>query len=281
MGITTNISWTDRSWNPWQGCHRASAGCKHCYMFREKKMYGQEPEDVHLSTEHTFNQPKSNKWKDPAKVFVCSWSDFFIEEADMWRPAAWQMIKETPHLTYQILTKRASRILKNLPEDWGDGYPNVWLGVTTENQKTAEKRIPMLLRVPAAVRFLSVEPMLSPVTLWTPEIGEWPTEKPTYPIANVQEYDDWKYWMTRMRGINWVIIGAESGYNCGATELRRAMELDWARSLLNQCKHVGVPTFIKQVYLPTDKGPRLSKDPMEWPEDLRVREFPTAGPFGA
>src|SRR6266498_5551388 len=123
MGETTGIAWTQRTWNPWHGCHKVSAGCKNCYMFREKRQYGQDP-DVVVRSKTTFNAPL--KWKDSALVFTCSWSDWFIEEADPWRDEAWDVIRRTPHLTYQILTKRIERASSCLPKDWP--LKNVWLG---------------------------------------------------------------------------------------------------------------------------------------------------------
>jgi protein gp37 len=98
----------------------------------------------------------------PRFIFTCSWSDFFITEADKWRAEAWDIIRRTPEFTYLILTKRPDRIARCLPADWGDGYPNVWLGTSAENQKYADQRIPELLKVPAAKRFLSLEPLLGP-----------------------------------------------------------------------------------------------------------------------
>ena len=167
MGDQSAIEWTDATWNPWQGCHKVSAGCKHCYMFREKKQYGQNPAVVIRSKPHTFNMPL--RLKTVARVFTCSWSDFFIEEADEWRLEAWDIIAKTPHLTYQILTKRPERMLDHIPYKWAlgqePGWPNVWLGVSVEDQATADERIPLLLQTPAAVRWVSAEPLLGPVDL--------------------------------------------------------------------------------------------------------------------
>src|SRR5437016_4306599 len=137
MGETTAISWTEHSWNPWRGCERVSPGCAHCYIFAAQQRYGQDPSGV----------TRTKTWGDPLKwqrdterarrterVFTCSWSDFFIEAADRWRPEAWSLIRRTPNLTYQILTKRPENVAVRLPEDWGQGYANVWLGVSVENK---------------------------------------------------------------------------------------------------------------------------------------------------
>lgn len=225
MGENTNIAWATHSWNPWQGCHKVSAGCAHCYMFREKERYGQEPTDVHRSAPKTFDQPLrwlrkfTINWPDLIilphdRIFVCSWSDFFIVEADPWRDEAWRIIKACPTFTFQILTKRPERIAECLPADWGThGYPNVWLGVTTENQATADARIPLLLDVPARLRFVSAEPLLEPVWL-LPWLG---ADK-----------------------IGWVIAGCESGPG------RRPMDDDWTRRFVFECVVKQVPFFLKQ-----------------------------------
>ncbi len=167
MGENSAIEWTTHTWNPWQGCRKVSAGCAHCFMFREKRQYGQDPERIVRSQSATFRRPLY--WHEhrptPAYVFTCSWSDFFIEAADPWRSDAWDVIRQTPRLTYQILTKRPENIAARLPADWGAGWPNVWLGVTAENQQAADERIPVLLRTPAAIRFVSCEPLLSCINL--------------------------------------------------------------------------------------------------------------------
>lgn len=227
MGKNSAIEWTNHTWNPWQGCRKVSAGCKHCYMYREKKRWGQDPGTVVRSKPPTFNKPLS--WTESARVFVCSWSDFFIEEADSWRAEAWDIIGRTPHLTYQILTKRPENIADRLPADWGDGWPNVWLGVSAEDQQTANERIPLLLRVKSAVYFASLEPLLGSVNLHSAV---------------------WRYWADAFYGnsttssivglLDWVIVGGESGPDA------RPMHPNWARSLRDQCREAGVPFFFKQ-----------------------------------
>ena len=161
MGKSTGITWTDATWNPWQGCHPVSEGCANCYMYREKRQYGQDPTVVVRSSPSTFRAPA--RWKDPRIVFVCSWSDFFVEEADPWRAEAWDVMRRAPWHTYLLLTKRIERAAECLPPGWP--WPNVWLGVTAENQRRAEERVPQLLEIPAAGRFVSVEPLLGPVRM--------------------------------------------------------------------------------------------------------------------
>src|ERR1700678_4420763 len=101
MGAKSNIEWTEATWNPWHGCHKISAGCKNCYMFAEKKRYGQDP-DVVVRSKTTFHDPL--RWREPKLIFTCSWSDFMIEEADSWREEAYGIMRITPRHTYQVLT---------------------------------------------------------------------------------------------------------------------------------------------------------------------------------
>lgn len=225
MGKNSAIEWTDHTWNPWRGCHKISTGCKNCYMFREQKRYGRDPSIVVKAADGTFYAPL--RWKESAFVFTCSWSDFFIEEADPWRADAWDVIRQTPHLTYLVLTKRLENIAGRLPYDWP--LANVWLGESIENQITADERIPQLLQIPAAVRFVSAEPLLGPV--------------------NLTAQDDWLYckghfeairWKTCFCGLDWLIVGGESGPNA------RPMHSDWVRSLRDQCIAAGIPFFFKQ-----------------------------------
>ena len=140
-------------------------------------------------------------------IFTCSWSDFFVAEADEWRTKAWEIIRETPQHTYQILTKRPERIPEHLPSGWP--FSNVWLGVSVENPRFYW-RIERLKSVTVSVRFLSLEPLLSAM--------------PSLPLA----------------GISWVVVGGESGPGC------RPMEAEWVREIQSQCRAAGVAFFFKQ-----------------------------------
>lgn len=245
MGEASKIQWTNHTWNPWHGCQKVSAGCKFCYMYRDKERYKQDPTTV-LKSKSNFHQP--NKWKEPALVFTCSWSDWFIEDADPWREEAWAIIKANPHLTFQILTKRPERIAACLPDDWGEGYPNVWLGVSVENQAMAELRIPLLQEIPAAVRFLSVEPLIGAVNL-----------------------DDY------LQDIHWVIVGGESGNDTGKYRYRPC-DTGWIKDIMVDCAVHQVPIFVKQLgtYIAKNYGmkDRHGGNISEWPPYLQEREFP-------
>lgn len=261
MGKNTEIKWTDHTWNPWQGCKKVSPGCKNCYMFRDKKRWGQDGSNIHRSGNVTFFNPLS--WKEPAKVFTCSWSDFFLEEADLWRDDAWKIIKSTPHLTYQILTKRPENMIDRLPDDWP--LPNVWLGVTAENQEEAARRIPyLLMHEPgdAVVKFVSVEPMLEEIDLT--EIHATNDPAVSFNLLTGIPYD----WNTNnfdkdnsIKKIDWVICGGESGSNF------REMKKEWAWDLLQQTEIPGTPFFMKQM-----AGKRPKNIPI--PDVLKVKEFP-------
>lgn len=257
MGIETAINWTDATWNPWQGCTRVSAGCANCYMFTAKKRYGQDGGIVTRSAAKTFNMPlarrRGGEYRIPrgSKVFVCSWSDFFHPDADAWRDEAWQIIRQRPDLIFQILTKRPERICNNLPCDWGDSWPNVWLGVTVESD-LQRWRLPWLLNIPAAVHFVSVEPMLRPVSLiWN---------------YNGQQFDALRGRFgkgTTIGFLDWVICGAESGPRA------RKMELRWAGRLQDECHRSGTAFFMKQI---CENGRPIEFE--QFPPELQIREFP-------
>ena len=234
MGKDTAIQWCDSSWNPWYGCHKVSPGCAYCYMDRWAKRRGSDFDTVTRAKDATFYAPL--KWKEPKRIFTCSLSDFFIEEADGWRGEAFAIIDETPH-TYLILTKRIDRLLDPYVLPWiehGKFWPNVYLGVSVENQRQADERIPKLLQIPAAKRFVSIEPLLGPIDFNHIEHAE------------------------SGAALDWVIVGGESG----GPEYRRLVEAHrytnathwrpkstaykWVRSLRDQCQAAGIPYFFKQ-----------------------------------
>ena len=255
MAKNSGIEYVQASWNPWHGCHkiRPEDGCKNCYMFKDKKRFGQDPEEVVRSSNKTFYAPL--KWKDPRRIFVCSWSDFFICEADYWRPEAIDVMLRTPQHTYIIITKRYDRMTlwSQSCIDGPDVYlpENVIWGITAENHKWLEKGIKYLLQMPGK-KLLSIEPMLGCVDLNHP-------------------YDYWglpgeekilrkPYWAF----IDCIIFGAESGPS------RRPCDIEWIRNCVQQCEELNIPVFVKQIHI----NGKLSKNMDEWPEDLRVREWP-------
>lgn len=231
MSDTTGIAWTQKTWNPWHGCRKVSPGCANCYMFTEKRKYGQDPEDI-VKSKTKFRDPL--KWKEPSLVFTCSWSDWFIEEADDWRQEAYEVIIQTSH-TYQILTKRIDRLVR----DWSliptelHNDPRLWWGVSVENRKHGLPRIDALrAALPQTENtFLSIEPLLE-------NLG---------PI--------------NLDGIGWVIVGGESGFK------RRELDIAALESVVNQCAQRGVPCFVKQ------DSAFKSGQQGRIPPELFVREF--------
>jgi protein gp37 len=243
MSERTGIAWTQATWNPWYGCTKVSAGCDHCYMFREMRQYGRDPEVVTRS-KTKFAEPL--RWREPRRIFTCSWSDWFHKAADPWRDEAWAIIKATPQHTYQILTKRPGRIARHLPPDWGTGYPNVWLGTSIESQEQAF-RVGQLLQVHAAIHWLSCEPLIGPLTF-----DNEPDE-----LSTAGPWSD-------LDLIDWLVVGGESGPN----GVRREMDLAWAADLQRQCREAGTPFFFKQ-----QSGPK-SEMTDGVPPELLVREYP-------
>lgn len=246
MSKTTLISWCNATVNFWICCIRISLGCKYCYMFRDLARYGRDPNKISRTSKNTFEA--ALKWLTSKRIFTCSWSDFFIAQADEWRNDAWDVIRKTQQHNWLILTKRFGRILKCLPEDWGDGWDNVWLGITVENQKCADERIPLFLEIPAKIKFLSIEPLLGPV--------------------DVSKY---------LHGIQWVILGGESGNNTGK-HLYRPCQIEWIENIIDQCKNAGVAVFVKQLgtHLQKEMGlkSRHGSDIAEWHKKLQFQEFP-------
>ena len=251
----TKIEWTDFSINFFTGCTKVSEGCKFCYMYRDQERYGKDPKEVVPVQDKTI-QKTLREATPGSKIFVSSWTDFFIEEGDQYRAAAWDVIRSRPDLIWQILTKRPERIEECLPEDWGDGWPNVWLGVSAENQKRFDERVYQLIMIPAAKRFISVEPIVGKIDL--------------------------SGFLCKTEGmlrcpIHWVIVGGESGNDTG-NYLYRKSELSWYYKVVNQCKSNGVPVFVKQLGTYLSKYLELSdrhgKLIEEFPEGIQIRQFP-------
>lgn len=252
--LNSKIQWTDATHNFWSGCHKVSEGCKYCYMHRILEGKDINSNIVIRADKSYFNRPLS--WKEPRKIFTCSMSDFFIEEADGWRNDAWEVIRQTPQHSWLILTKRDDRILECLPEDWGKGYTNVALGVTVENQKRIY-RMETLATIPAALRFVSAEPLLESINfLITDAHGNRPID-----------------------AIHQVLIGGESGNETGKYRYRPC-ELTWMRTMVGDLKNnTTTKVFVKQMgtYLKNQIGlkDQHGGDINEFPKDLQIREIMT------
>lgn len=256
----TTIEWTDRTWNPVTGCTKVSAGCDHCYAETIAERFRGGPAfpngfDLQLR-EGKLGDPL--RWRKPSKVFVNSMSDLFHDDIpDEYIAQVFAVMAMAPQHTFQVLTKRharmrsllSSRSFPELVTTWAwrikpvaaaelprgnSDYsasavawplPNVWLGVSVEDQKWADIRIPALLCTPAAVRFISAEPLLDPVDLCT---------------CSEPDYQDERCSLHGATRLDWVIVGGESGRSA------RPMELHWAQELRDQCVHAGVAFHFKQ-----------------------------------
>jgi protein gp37 len=204
----------DENWNPWEGCIKCSEGCKNCLMFSSLRQYRRDPTAVRRC-KTTWNKP--GKWQKAAEEAgerrvkgCCFMSDFFIPEADPWRPEAWKILRITPNLIWNICTKRTHRIADCLPPDWDTGYPNIALGASVEMKKHLD-RLDDLRRVPAAFRYANICPCLEDVT---PELGD------------------------HLDGIGLVSISGETG--CGVVN-PRPFDDQWARNVRDLCDARGIP----------------------------------------
>lgn len=259
MGKDTKIEWATHTFNPWLGCTQVSPACDHCYAkaLVSNRMGKPQLWQGERQRTSTANWQQPRRWNRDAagaterpRVFCASLADVFDNQVpERWRDDLWHLIDQTPNLDWLLLTKRPQNIPKLFPnpatgvKPWGDGWPNVWLGTTAENQQEADRRIPHLLAVPARVRFLSCEPLLGPLDL-TPEadnlyqrLSEWYGPEGFDPTGSQPRQTRQRGWFPR---IQWVICGGESG--SGA----RPMHPDWARSLRDQCASAGVPFLFKQ-----------------------------------
>ncbi len=255
MSDKTGIEWTDATWNPIRGCSRVSEGCKNCYAERVAARFSKGKE-AYAGTitdgrwngqirvvDDAMEQPL--RWKRPRRIFVNSMSDLFHENIPQdVVPKVFRIMRAAKQHHFQVLTKRPERMRNLVTGIWGDDpAPNVWLGVSVENQRTADERIPLLLQTPAAVRFLSCEPLLGQVNL-IPFLKQIACDDCTQGVMDKENphlfgrcdcscHDG-------LGRLHWVIVGGESG--TGA----RPMQTEWARQLRDQCQAAGVAFFFKQ-----------------------------------
>lgn len=273
----SKIEWTDETWNPVTGCTRVSEGCRNCYIERTPPMRMAhrrfDGERIGATTGVQLHHQRLRKpleWRRPRRIFVCSMADLFHDDVpDNYIGSVFDTMALAPQHTFQLLTKRPARA-RSLLQRWqsnadGDTHakaswrrhdmlwcdsnvwplPNVWLGVSTESQRWADIRIPQLLATPAAVRFISAEPLLEPIDL---DQHLYPTRCPDgcrcrrpddgdrYECACGGACADW----SPRAALDWVIVGGESGPNA------RPMELHWAQEIRDQCTESGVAFLFKQ-----------------------------------
>lgn len=247
MGENTAIEWADHTFNPWLGCDKVGPGCDNCYAARWWTVRMNQPElwnGERRRTTAAWKQPR--RWNRRAaetgsreSVFSASHADIFDNKVPpVWRADLFGLTRETPWLDYLILTKRIGNAPAMLPKDWGDGYPNVWIGATICNQEEYDRDVGKLLRVRAVVHFLSMEPLLGRVDM-SDRLGvhHHPDNNPANPHVQALMRA-----VRRSHGpaIDWVITGGESGPGY------RHADPDWFRSLRDQCTAAGVPFHFKQ-----------------------------------
>ena len=259
MGSSTAIKWTDSTFNPWWGCTNVSPGCDHCYAetFAKRtghEVWGKGGARRFFGDKHWAEPLKWNRQAEAEgvrrRVFCASMADVFEVHPELppWRTRLFELIEATPYLDWQLLTKRPENV-PTMAAVWMDDWPaHVWIGTTVEDQQRANLRVPRLLRVPAAVRFLSCEPLLGPVSFrwasWVPLVGR-------------------TWHLDGLKGISWVIVGGESGPKY------RPLDLDNARTIRDQCADAGVAFFFKQV------GGRWPHEGGELLDGKEYKAFPT------
>lgn len=289
----TKIEWTEETWNPVRGCEIVSKGCQNCYAMKQAHRFSGEGMPYEGLTMLSNRGPVWNgkviimpelleqplKWRKPRKVFVNSMSDLFHKAVpDEFIAQVFAVMDAAKQHQFQILTKRPERMMEwcqrvdagcealardflHVQDPTGRDHqydnwplPNVHLGVSVEDQQTANERIPALMKTPAVIRFISAEPLLSPVDLREAHISR-----------------------DKHPRVNSVIVGGESGHKA------RPMALGWAKDIVRQCKAAGVPVFVKQLGAkPTNREGKpcplithsKGADMSEWPAELQVREYP-------
>lgn len=282
MSDNSKIEWTDHTFNPWEGCQKVAPECDNCYAeARDQRFTG----GTHWGPKAPRRRTSAQNWNKPRKwhrnaetffaehgrrqrVFCASLADVFDNAVDpQWRADLFDLIRECDGLDWLLLTKRPQNIAKMLPDDWGNGWPHVWLGTSAGTQKTADTNIPHLLATPAAVRFVSAEPVLERVDLTNLCDDGYSSIDALREYPAFQARDDWgddaedMGPFTDQPAIDWVICGGESGPNA------RPMHPDWARALRDQCQAAGTAFFMKQM-----GGVKKPFEPI--PDALMIRDFP-------
>lgn len=211
-------------WNLWHGCHKISPGCQNCYVYRMDSRYQRDPSQPHKTADFDLPLRKNRNggWKIPSGevLYTCFTSDFLLEDADPWRSEAWDMIRQRQDLHFLFITKRIHRLESVLPSDWGEGYGNVTICCTVENQNRADFRLPIFLEAPIRHKQIVCEPLLEGIDI-SRYLGGW---------------------------IEGLVAGGESG------EEARLCRYSWILSLKDQCRNAGVPFHFKQT------GARFEKD---------------------
>lgn len=289
MSTTTSIEWTDVTWNPVRGCSLVSAGCANCYAMKQAHRFSRPgqpyagltalgPQGPRWTGKVTLVPDALDEplhWRKPRRVFVNSMSDLFHEAVpDEFVHQVFAVMASASRHTFQILTKRQERMRQWVTEfpqrdreqtiSWRSWpLPNVQLGVSIEDQATADARIPILLETPAAVRFVSAEPLLGPTSFRWATWDSWKDLNGNRRRV-VDQHDG-------LRMLNWVIVGGESGPGARPCDVR------WIRTIVEQCQEGGVPVFVKQLgshVIDRNDAGFEGDDPRAWPMDTRIQEHP-------
>jgi protein gp37 len=273
----TMIEWCDSTWNPITGCTPVSEGCENCYAKRIVKRFPSihgftsggcaydpievDPLPFEIIRIHHKRLETPLRWKKPRRIFVGSMTDLFHNQVPYTEiDRIFEMMAAAKQHTFMILTKRPEWALEYF-QDGEPGvfpYQNVWIGVTTENQAMADERMPVLLDIPAALRFVSIEPMLEPINIYPYLLSSYDHASLDHQMSGNE---------CRTNKIDWVILGAETGPG------RRPCKIEWMIDVVDQCWAAGVPVFVKQI---NDGFGRVIKNIDNFPNELRYREFPEA-----
>ncbi len=229
-------------WNPWHGCRKLSEGCRHCYVYRMDARGERDPSEVRRNSS-TFALPiaknRRGEYKYPSgtRFLTCFTSDFFLEDADCWRGEAWEMIRARSDCSFFIITKRIDRFMHCIPDDWGEGYDNVTIAVTAENQQMADYRLPIYLKLPIKRKAIVCEPLLGPIDL---------TRHLTPAITSVS-------------------VGGESGQDA------RICHYDWVLEIRDQCVRANISFDYHQTGVKLIKGGKLYRIPKEHQHEQAFR----------
>lgn len=255
MSEQTHIQWCDATWNIARGCSKVDADCKYCYMMRDGERLGYDGKIV-KRTKTVFNMPlkyketESKVWPGNPLIFTSSLTDIFHIEIDEFRNEMFDIIRSCPHLTFLLLTKRPERVPDHLPQDWGEGWDNVWFG-TSVGSNDSMHRVYELMKIKAKTRFVSFEPLWGAI--------------------------DTNAHKEVLNKLDWAIIGGESGNDNGKWTYRPC-SLTWIDTMVQTFKAANVPVFVKQLGTYLSKDMKLSDrhggNINDWPLDLQVREFP-------
>lgn len=230
-------------WNPWHGCRRVSEGCKNCYVYRIDGSHGKDAGEIGINRDFLLPLRESNgsmKIKSGEWVYTCFSSDFLIEDADAWRGDAWQMMRTRKDLHFVFFTKRIERLAELLPPDWGEGYENVTVGCTCENQKRADERLPVFLSLPILHRWVICEPLLGEIDL--------------HPYLSPEMIEE-------------VSVGGESG------EGARECDFSWVRTIREACMDAHVRFSYHQTGALLRRDGKLYRIPRRHQHEQAQRAF--------